>query len=513
MRPTQRRLSSLPPTIRSLLSSRRSTLPSISSTTHLETTPCVNEPVEVNGWIKSVRAHKNVAFLEVSDGTTGENVQAVLKGKNKAEGLSIGASAKLRGRLEQSRGRGQDVELVVGDAQVLGTCDAEAYPIQKKSLPASVLRDNAHLRFRTSQTAAVMRIRDALARDWHDWFESHDFVHVHTPILTGSDCEGAGEVFTIVDHPAPSSPTSPQPFFPHPVHLTVSAQLHLEAPTHALSRTYTLSPSFRAEPSLTSRHLSEFYMLEAEVAWQNDLDGLLSIVEEGVKNVVGNILNGEKRGKRLRGDLSTVARSLHEVDDLESVTGRGQEVADTLYHLRQVVDKPFTRITYTSALELLSSLHANSPSTISPPPSWGQGISTDHEKLLAAHFNGPVFVTRYPKELKPFYMLPTPSTIKNEKTEASRGPTVECFDLLFPHWGEMAGGSLREHRLTELTHVIEEMGMKKEEYGWYLDLRKYGSVPHGGWGMGWDRWVGWVTGMGNVRDVVPYARWKGHCKY
>lgn len=374
-----------------------------------------------------------------------------------------------------------------------------------------------------------MRIRDALARDWHDWFEvslfhrnsfdaadnskSHDFVHVHTPILTGSDCEGAGEVFTIVDHPAPSSPTSPQPFFPHPVHLTVSAQLHLEAPTHALSRTYTLSPSFRAEPSLTSRHLSEFYMLEAEVAWQNDLDGLLSIVEEGVKNVVGNILNGEKRGKRLRGDLSTVARSLHEVDDLESVTGRGQEVADTLYHLRQVVHKPFTRITYTSALELLSSLHANSPSTISPPPSWGQGISTDHEKLLAAHFNGPVFVTRYPKELKPFYMLPTPSTIKNEKTEASRGPTVECFDLLFPHWGEMAGGSLREHRLTELTHVIEEMGMKKEEYGWYLDLRKYGSVPHGGWGMGWDRWVGWVTGMGNVRDVVPYARWKGHCKY
>ncbi|WWD18545.1 asparagine-tRNA ligase [Kwoniella shandongensis] len=511
MRRTPIRLSTLPPTLRSILSTHRPTPSSSTTTAASSTTPSDNDEVTINGWIKSIRTHKNVSFVEVNDGSSSEGVQAVLKGKGRSEGLTNGTSVQLKGRLGKSRGQGQDLELLVNDLRVLGDSDPEAYPIQKKSLPASVLRDNAHLRFRTTQTASVMRIRDALQRDWHDWFEENGFTHIHTPLLTGSDCEGAGEVFTLVDQPSTSK--NPPPFFPHPVHLTVSSQLHLEAPTHSLSRTYTLSPSFRAEPSLTSRHLSEFYMLEAEVAWVETLDGLLDVVEDGVKNSVGRILAEQAggRGKRVREDLEVISKSL--AVDLE----QGPEVdindtpalntSDPLGHLRQVLAKPFTRITYTSALDLIRTTHETEEGLFTQsPPQWGEGIATEFEKWLAIHFGGPVFVTHYPADIKPFYMLPSESN-------STLGPTVECFDLLFPHLGEMAGGSLREHRLPNLISAIEKAGMKREEYDWYLDLRRYGSVPHGGWGMGWDRWVCWVTGVGNVRDVVPFPRWKGHCKY
>ncbi|ODN81801.1 asparagine-tRNA ligase [Cryptococcus amylolentus CBS 6039] len=502
MRPSPRNLSTLPPTIRSLLAARRAA-PSTSSSS--ESPSQESQQIEVNGWIKSVRGHRNVSFVELNDGSTSESLQAVLKGKGKAEGLGVGTSLSLKGRLEKSKGKGQDLELVINQAQVAGHCDAQLYPIQKKSLPPAVLRENAHLRFRTTQTAAVMRIRDALVRDWHDWFEENEFVHIQTPLLTASDCEGAGEVFTLKDHPAPTAPTSPQPFFDHPVHLTVSGQLHLEAPTHSLSRTYTLSPAFRAEPSLTSRHLSEFYMMEGEVAWVESLDGLLDVVEDGVRSVVSKILGQSKRGERLRRDLEAVSHSIQESEGDEATLE--ERLEDPLARLRHIVAQPFTRITYSSALELIATLHTKSPDVVSPAPPWGEGISTEHEKLLAEHFNGPLFVTRYPKSLKPFYMLPTSTSSQSDQQ------TVECFDLLFPSWGEMAGGSLREYRLDHLTRAISDAGMKPEEYEWYLDLRRYGTVPHGGWGMGWDRWVGWVTGLGNVRDVVPYPRWKGHCKY
>ncbi|WVQ83217.1 asparagine-tRNA ligase [Cryptococcus sp. DSM 104549] len=543
MRPTRMRLSALSPTIRSVISARRaaldpSTFPpptssgsSPSTSTIPAATPApTSKDIEVNGWVRSVRVHKNVAFVELNDGSTNECLQGVLKGKGKAEGITHGSSVKLKGKLEKSRGAGQDMELVISEAGVLGACDAEVYPIQKKFLPASVLRENAHLRFRTTQTAAIMRIRDALVREWHDWFEANEFVHIHTPILTGSDCEGAGEVFTLRDnhphphtHPSTATPTTsppsdtPAPFFPHPTHLTVSSQLHLEAPTHALSRAYTLSPCFRAEPSLTSRHLSEFYMLEAEVAWVDNMDRLLDIVEQGVRESCSRIVNGTGRGARLSQDLHVVSQTLKEAAlELEKqATADAPAVAlstpsDPLAHIRQVASTPFTRITYTSALSLLSSLHNASPSSLAPPPKWGEGISTDHEKFLAAHFAGPVFVTRYPKALKPFYMLPTPGELAEP---GAGGETVECFDMIFPQLGEMAGGSMREHRLHKLEQAVVDAGMKLEDYEWYMDLRRYGTVPHGGWGMGWDRWVCWVTGVANVRDVVPFARWKGHCKY
>ncbi|OCF45984.1 asparagine-tRNA ligase [Kwoniella heveanensis CBS 569] len=481
------RLSTLPPNIRTILASRSVPSSSTSSSASSGTTNTSTAPkkgteeqianngdndaiVTVNGWIRSIRSHKSVAFAEVHDGSSSKGVQAVLKGKGKADGITNGTSVQLRGRLTKSRGQGQDVELLVEDVRMLGECDPEAYPIQKKSLPASVLRDNAHLRFRTSQTAATMRVRDALMRDWHDWFEENGFTHIHTPVLTGSDCEGAGEVFTIHDPSSSSASaasssssssclpvsTKTPPFFPHPVHLTVSGQLHLEAPTHALTRVYTLSPAFRAEPSLTSRHLSEFYMLEGEAAFVETLDQLLDLVEDGVRKTVTGILavaaeegtGGSKRGERIRQDLVVIARSLAESES--SGTGATEvhdqstlSRSDPLSHLRQVILKPFTRITYTAALDLLAEVYEREKPFEQDPPKWGEGIATEHEKCKA----------------------------------------------------------------------IENAGMNKEDYEWYLDLRRYGSVPHGGWGMGWERWVCWVTGVGNVRDVVGFARWKGHCKY
>lgn len=366
----------------------------------------------------------------------------------------------------------------MSDVAVLGGC-SDAYPVQKKSIPASVMREYAHLRFRTSQTSAVMRVRDGLARDWHDWFEDHEFIHIHTPVLTSSDCEGAGEVFSIAE--------GEEPFFPKPVSLTVSSQLHLEAPTHALSRTYTLSPAFRAEPSQTSRHLCEFYMLEAEVAFTSSLDELCDVVESSIRDTLDRLLTSQSpRAVRMRDDIGRIAASIAAAND----TAPPQ---DPLSHLRLGA---FKRITYADAISLLTEEHASRPFLIPP----GDGLASEHEKWLAAQF-GPTFVTHYPASQKPFYMLP------------SGEDTVAAFDLLFPDVGEMAGGSLREHREAPLLASISKHGLKPDEYEWYTDLRRFGSAPHGGWGMGWERWVCYVTQVRNVRDVVAFPRWAGSCRF
>lgn len=369
--------------------------------------------------------------------------------------------------------------------------------------------------------------------------QEEGFIHVHTPILTSSDCEGAGETFMIADpinptpatttdinpSPAPTpissqiaststsssstnSPNSPQttpePFFPKRVNLTVSSQLHLEGPTHALSRTYTLSPAFRAEPSVTSRHLSEFYMLEAEVAFLDRLDELLDLVEDGIKRTLRVMMDGAgKRHVRMRDDLGKISVGHQEDGDNErQTTGLRPD-------LLVAAKEPFARITYTKAIDLLIIQHRSTP--FRHPPQWGQGLSTEQEKWLADEFGRPTFVTHYPRSLKPFYMLPT-ETDRDKEGEGGK-ETVECFDLLLPGLGELIGGSLREHRLPQLLSAIKKHNLKREDYEWYLDLRRFGTVPHGGWGMGWDRWVMWVTGVGNVRDVVAFPRWKGNCDY
>lgn len=334
-------------------------------------------------------------------------------------------------------------------------------------------------------------------------------MHIHTPILTSSDCEGAGEVFRIHDPPVPSSSTSPtsppSTFFPRPVNLTVSSQLHLEAPTHALSRTYTLSPSFRSEKSMTSRHLAEFYMLEGEVVVET-LDALLDIVEAGIRQSLHRIAHGDTpRSERIRRDLAAIALAQ---------TPEGESVPETVKNrpdLKDIASKAFTRITYTDAVDLINQ-HTGSDE-VNAPAKWGVGLSSEHEKFLAKHFNGPVFVTHYPASLKPFYMLPSDATPDFVKDRSSTEPTVACFDLLVPGLGELIGGSLREHRLEHLQTAMQRAGLKAEDYSWYLDLRKYGTMPHGGWGMGWERYITWVTGIHNVRDVVAFPRWMGHCKY
>ncbi|KAJ9123379.1 hypothetical protein QFC22_001578 [Naganishia vaughanmartiniae] len=354
-----------------------------------------------------------------------------------------------------------------------------------------------------------------------------DYTFIHTPILTSSDCEGAGETFQVTTDPLPRSPTlttstnskSPAPhlaFFPNPAYLTVSSQLHLEAPTHAVSRTYTLSPTFRAEPSATSRHLAEFYMLEAEVAFVETLDELMSTVEDGIRRVLNGLVYGDKRrGARARDDLRIVESSLHQdreerrlkEDASNSPSPLAAEDADPIDRLRQYADKAFIRISYTEAVAILQQQHAVQP--FEHVPEWGASLQTEHEKYLAgAKFGAPVFVTDYPQSLKPFYMR-----LNDESGSTTPSPTVACFDLLVPGVGELVGGSLREERLSHLERAIEHTGLEKESYDWYLDLRRYGSVVHGGWGMGWERFVCWVTGVGNIRDVVAFPRWKGNCRY
>jgi asparaginyl-tRNA synthetase len=346
--------------------------------------------------------------------------------------------------------------------------------------------------------------------------------------------------------------------------------LHLEAPTHSLARTYTLSPSFRAEPSLTSRHLSEFYMLEGEVAFVQTLDGLMDLVEDGLRKQAERIMWGQRhssspapvgltyaqrssRHERIRRDLEIIASTQAESETSISTSADGAAAAAAaaaetdfearadrapLAHLINLAARPFERISYTEAVRLCRQYADTGDVVFNKVPTWEEGLGTEHEKWLAGHFDGPVFITHYPRAVKPFYMLPSDadpsfaSTYAGGRTnthpssagqagaryveaegEVSNGDTVACFDLVFPSIGELVGGSLREHRHDHLLSRMQELGMKEEEYQWYLDLRKYGSVPHGGWGMGFDRWVCWVTGVGNVRDVVPFPRWRGNCRY
>ena len=341
-----------------------------------------------------------------------------------------------------------------------------------------------------------------------------------TPSADPSTSAQGGITTSTSTAPGPSTPAStpvrPEPFFPHPVNLTVSSQLHLEAPTLSLSRTYTLSPAFRAEPSQTSRHLSEFYMLEGEVVLDT-LQELMDVVEDGIRSVLQRMMEGEGRRhvgvRRDLGRLYTHEEGIDRMEEIRSIIASGSK---------------FHRITYTQAIQEIEKRHGEVSFDIIPE--WDEGLASVHEKWLAEKY-GPTFVTHYPRHLKPFYMLPSSadlsythdpplhlhsqsqSTSTSTSTSSGDQETVACFDLLFPGVGELAGGSLREHRLPNLLAALQSHGLDPDRYAWYTDLRRYGSVPHGGWGMGWDRWISWITGVGNLRDVVAFPRWKGHCDY
>ncbi|KAL0575887.1 asparaginyl-tRNA synthetase [Marasmius crinis-equi] len=504
----------LPPTIRQLLAPA-----AVGKGSQTATSTNEDADVTVTGWVKSVRRQKRVSFAVISDGTTSAGLQAVFPNSSLLpKELSNGASVKLTGRLGKSPGAGQEKELLVEDVKILGSCDPEAYPIQKQALSHEFLRDNVHLRARTASIAAMLRIRHALQRELSSYFEQQGFLHVHTPILTSNDAEGAGETFklakTAEKEPTPASTPLPEhhdEFFGRPAHLTVSAQLHLEAFQAAMGRVWTLSPTFRAERSQTSRHLSEFWMLEAEwgdlpvgVAGNDHTSGVRGIctfVEGMLRAAVSNALLVP--GSKEDIDVSWVS-SMDEKSELQKK--RRQELEKAILN-----EERWKIMTYGEAILALEEEYARQLREggvqFEFKPGWGKSLQSEHEKWLAEVFvGGPVFVTDYPVDLKPFYM-------RLNEADGDR-QTVACFDLLVPGIGELVGGSVREEREEVLLRRMKESGLWDEEkglgdYEWYMDLRRYGGSPHVGFGMGFERLISWVGGIENVRECVPMPRWAG----
>ncbi|KAG0240396.1 hypothetical protein BGW41_007004 [Actinomortierella wolfii] len=463
----------------------------------LQSTPAGSK-VKVQGWIRSTRQQKQIAFAEVNDGSSLKGIQAILTSEQ-GRGLVAGTSVEMEGELVKSPGKEQDLELQVETLKIVGKCDGETYPLQKKRHTFEFLRGIAHLRPRAKTASAILRLRSQAHWGFQKFFESEEFCQVHTPCLTSHDCEGGGEVFQIAPRisardeekqqqqqsstSTPGTDTSnkgiaPSEFFGSPAYLTVSGQLHLEIVASALTRVFTMGPVFRAEPSMTPRHLSEFWMLEAEAAFIDNLDQLLTFAESCLQSTTRHLLDN------CREDLAFLNQWIDKT---------------LLQRLEQLAYTRFQRMTYTEAIDILS----KSGQKFEYPTTWGSPLQSEHEKWLAGEYcKGPVFVTDYPAELKPFYMR------KN-----ADGKTVGCVDLLVPGIGELMGGSLREERLDVLQQQLRQHGLSEEEYGWYLDLRRYGTVPHGGWGIGFERYMLLITGMDSIRDVIPFPRYINHCRY
>ncbi len=444
------------------------------------------DSILVKGWVRTRRDSKAFSFVEVNDGSCLKNIQVVvdaaLPDYEKIESVSTGAAVSVSGRLVASQGKGQKWEIQASDFEVLGIADA-AYPLQKKGHSMEYLREIAHLRPRSNLFGCVFRVRNRLAFAVHQFFQEKDFLYVHTPLITANDCEGAGELFRVSSLDLKNPPMNDgeidfsKDFFARPTFLTVSGQLEIEAFACALSNVYTFGPTFRAENSHTSRHASEFWMIEPEMAFC-DLDGNMDLAEEFVKYLVRDIL------ENCQEDLSLFARFVDK---------------SLLNRLQFVVDRPFKRVDYTRAIELLQ----KSGKKFEYPAEYGANLQSEHERYLSEdHFKCPVTVYNFPKEIKPFYMRANDD-----------GKTVGAMDLLVPKIGEIVGGSQREERLDVLAKNLEKHGLDAEEYWWYLELRQYGTVEHSGFGLGFERMLMFVTGMANIRDVIPFARTPGNAEF
>ena len=429
--------------------------------------PQIGSIFEVRGFVKSIRNSKNVGFVDISDGTTSKIINVVLLGKNQPK-LQGGESVCIKGEWNISKGKGQETELKYDPTdpnhayEIIGTVPDD-YPLQKKATSMSFLRTLPSLKHRASTIASFYRLRSFLESQMMDFFNSHSFTKVSPPIITSSDCEGAGETFEIKQS---------EEFFEKKACLTVSTQLHLEAIALALNRAWTLTPCFRAEESKTSRHLSEFWMLEAEISYLDDLEPLLNFTEEMVKYATSRLV--ERKEEYLEGTYL----------DRETIESRWRHILGD-----------WRRLTYVEALDELRRKGINL--------TFGDSLNLDHERVLAE--NGPVFVTDYPTSMKPFYMRKS-LTFNEDK------PTVACFDLLLPQFGELVGGSLREHGHDTLLESMESNTMNLDDMEWYTILRKCGTIPHGGFGMGWERFVTYLSGHDNIRDTVPFPRAPGLCK-
>ncbi|XP_069496028.1 asparaginyl-tRNA synthetase isoform X2 [Ambystoma mexicanum] len=430
------------------------------------------------GWIRSVRAQKEVLFLHINDGTSLQSLQIVADPTLENRDLSFGSSVEVRGKLVKSLHKKQSIELAAEDIRIIGPCDSLAFPFkQKERHSLDYIRQFPHFRCRTNTFSSLLRIRSEATAAIQSFFKNNDFVHIHTPIITSNDCEGAGELFQVEPTSKVGISGENPHFFNVPAFLTVSGQLHLEVMTGAFTKVFTFGPTFRAENSQSRRHLAEFYMVEAEMSFTESLQDILQVMEDLFKATTAAILS----------------KCPEDVELFHKYVSPGQK--DRLEHM---LKNKFVIISYTESIEVLK----KADDVFTFKPEWGCDLQTEHERHLVKHCGGvPVFVVNYPFDLKPFYM---------RDNEDGPQHTVAAVDLLVPGIGELCGGSLREDRLEMLHTRLDRLGLE-DAYQWYLELRQFGSVPHGGFGMGFERYLQCILGVGNIKDVIPFPRFSHSC--
>jgi asparaginyl-tRNA synthetase len=454
--------------------------------------------VNVKGWVRTKRGNKNVSFIALNDGSVIHNLQIVAEASEFSEedlkAVTTGASLSVTGIITKSEGAGQTVEIKAKKIEVLGVADPEKYPLQPKEHSLEFLREIAHLRPRTNTFSAILRIRHALAFAIHKYFHDRGFTWLHTPIITGADAEGAGEMFRVTTLDPLNPPKNDdgsvnykEDFFGKQTNLTVSGQLEGELGAMALGLIYTFGPTFRAENSNTTRHLAEFWMIEPEMAFY-ELEDNMELAEDFLKTVIQYALDNCKD------DLAFLATRLKKEDEKKKQEERSE--MDLLDKLKFVVENKFEHLTYTEAIDILIKSKPNQKKQFKYPVEWGTDLQSEHERyLVEKHFKKPVILTDYPAKIKAFYMK-----------QSDDGKTVRAMDVLFPGIGEIIGGSQREENLEKLLNRVKEVGIHEEDIWWYLETRKFGTAPHSGFGLGFERLVLFVTGMGNIRDVIPFPR-------
>ncbi|XP_027757104.1 probable asparagine--tRNA ligase, mitochondrial isoform X1 [Empidonax traillii] len=463
------------------------------------------EAVRVQGWVRSVRSQKEVMFLHINDGSSLEHLQVVADPSLENRDLTFGSAVEVQGKLVKSPHRMQNMELQAETIRVVGPCDIWSFPLKMKERhPLEYVRQFPHLRCRNNTLGSLLRIRSEATAAIHSFFQDHGYVHIHTPIITSNDCEGAGELFQVEASSEVREPAEKTHFFNVPAFLTVSGQLHLEVMAGAFTHVFTFGPTFRAENSQSRRHLAEFYMVEAELSFTESLQDIMQVMEDLFKTVTSTVLSKCPR----------------DVELVHKYVSPAQKNKD---RLEQILKNKFVTITYSEAVEILKqasqtftfkpegfywvSCHGQDarrqvPRSLLLSLQWGCDLQTEHEKYLVKHCGEvPVFVINYPYDLKPFYM---------RDNEDGPQHTVAAVDLLVPGIGELCGGSLREERLPFLESRLQRLGLA-DAYQWYLDLRKFGSVPHGGFGMGFERYLQYILGVDNIKDVIPFPRFSHSC--
>ena len=466
----------------------------------------VNENYLTSGWVKTKREGKNIAFIMLNDGSCLQDLQVIVENEdgliNSVDKITTGASISVLGKLIKSEGKGQTVELIAKEVVVLGESNPELYPIQPKRHTLDFLRKNAHLRFRTKTYSSIFRIRHGLSFAIHEFFHRRNFYYVHTPIITSADAEGAGEMFKVTTLDMKTPPINQKgdidyskDFFEQQANLTVSGQLEAELAALGLSKVYTFGPTFRAENSNTSRHLAEFWMIEPEVAFA-DLTSNINLATELLKYVCKYVLENYLE------DITFLSERKEKEEQSFKKELRSKNTL--IESLNNIINNPFVTISYTEAFDILKASKPNRKNKFKfPIKDWGVDFQSEHERFLVEkEFNNPIVIIDYPKDIKAFYMR------LNDDNK-----TVRAMDVLFPGIGEIIGGSQREERFNQLRKRMEEMSISAKDLWWYLDTRQFGTVPHSGFGLGFERLVQFVTGMSNIRDVIPFPRYPSHIEF